>query len=349
MRLQSGTHPAQGVPGLKSLKLSPKSEMSQQLRAIVEDDFQAVNQYVIDQLYSEVELVESIGHYIVEAGGKRMRPLLVLLAAKSCGIEDNKHIPMAAVIEFIHTATLLHDDVVDMSTLRRGRPTVNAEWNNPSSVLVGDFIYSRAFQVLVRIGSLRIMEIIADTTNKIAEGEVLQLLAKSNPESSEADYMRVIENKTAILFKAAAECGAILAGADVEVSNRLGRFGMHIGTAFQLIDDVLDYRGDTEALGKNVGDDLAEGKPTLPLLYAMANCGPDDVTLVKQSLAAETVSPEQLQNVIKIVVDSGALDYTQSLAEAQAAAARACLAELPASGYRDSLMAMVDFAINRNS
>jgi octaprenyl-diphosphate synthase len=176
--------------------------MSQQLRAIVEDDFQAVNQYVIDQLYSEVELVESIGHYIVEAGGKRMRPLLVLLAAKSCGIEDNKHIPMAAVIEFIHTATLLHDDVVDMSTLRRGRPTVNAEWNNPSSVLVGDFIYSRAFQVLVRIGSLRIMEIIADTTNKIAEGEVLQLLAKSNPESSEADYMRVIENKTAILFKA---------------------------------------------------------------------------------------------------------------------------------------------------
>ncbi|HBJ90554.1 MAG TPA: octaprenyl diphosphate synthase, partial [Gammaproteobacteria bacterium] len=197
--------------------------MSQQLRAIVEDDFQAVNQYVIDQLYSEVELVESIGHYIVEAGGKRLRPLLVLLAAKSCGIEDNKHIPMAAVIEFIHTATLLHDDVVDMSTLRRGRPTVNAEWNNPSSVLVGDFIYSRAFQVLVRIGSLRIMEIIADTTNKIAEGEVLQLLAKSNPESSEADYMRVIENKTAILFKAAAECGAILAGADVDVSNRLGR------------------------------------------------------------------------------------------------------------------------------
>jgi octaprenyl-diphosphate synthase len=161
--------------------------------------------------------------------------------------------------------------------------------------------------------------------------------------------MRVIKNKTAILFKAAAECGAILAGADVAVSNRLGRFGMHIGTAFQLIDDVLDYRGDTEALGKNVGDDLAEGKPTLPLLYAMANCGPDDVTLVKQSLAAETVSPEQLQNVIKIVVDSGALDYTQSLAEAQAAESRACLAELPASGYRDSLMAMVDFAINRNS
>jgi octaprenyl-diphosphate synthase len=243
----------------------------------------------------------------------------------------------------------LHDDVVDMSTLRRGRPTVNAEWNNPSSVLVGDFIYSRAFQVLVRIGSLRIMEIIADTTNKIAEGEVMQLLAKSNPESTEADYMRVIENKTAILFKAAAECGAILAGAGVEVSDRLGRFGMHIGTAFQLIDDVLDYRGDTEALGKNIGDDLAEGKPTLPLLYAMANCGPDDATLVKQSLAAETVSPEQLQGVINIVADSGALDYTQSFAEAQAAEARACLAELSASGYRDSLMAMVDFAINRNS
>ena len=290
--------------------------MSQQLRDVVADDFKAVNQYVIDQLYSEVELVESIGHYIVEAGGKRMRPLLVLLAAKSCGIQHDKHIPMAAVIEFIHTATLLHDDVVDMSTLRRGRPTVNAEWNNPSSVLVGDFIYSRAFQVLVRIGSLRIMEIIADTTNKIAEGEVLQLLAKSNPESTEADYMRVIENKTAILFKAAAECGAILADADQDTADALGRFGMHIGTAFQLIDDVLDYRGDTEALGKNVGDDLAEGKPTLPLLYAMANSGPEAVDLIKRSLAAETVSPEQLQDVINIVVDSGALTYTQDLAEA---------------------------------
>ena len=182
--------------------------MSKQLRSVVSADFDAVNQFVIDQLYSEVELVESIGHYIVDAGGKRLRPLLVLLIAKACGIKTDKHIPMAAVIEFIHTATLLHDDVVDMSTLRRGRPTVNAAWNNPSSVLVGDFIYSRAFQVLVSIGNLSIMEIMANTTNKIAEGEVLQLLAKSNPQPSERDYMRVIENKTAVLFKAAAECGA---------------------------------------------------------------------------------------------------------------------------------------------
>lgn len=174
--------------------------MYQKLRAVVESDFLAVNDFIIDQLYSQVDLVENIGHYIVEAGGKRMRPLLVLLAARACNTGSDKHVPMAAVIEFIHTATLLHDDVVDMSTLRRGRPTVNAEWNNPSSVLVGDFIYSRAFQILVQIGDMRIMEIMADTTNKIAEGEVLQLIAKSNPNSSEADYMRVIENKTAILL-----------------------------------------------------------------------------------------------------------------------------------------------------
>ena len=240
--------------------------MSEQLRSVVSADFNAVNQFVIDQLYSEVELVESIGHYIVDAGGKRLRPLLVLLTAKACGIKTDQHISMAAVIEFIHTATLLHDDVVDMSTLRRGRPTVNAAWNNPSSVLVGDFIYSRAFQVLVSIGNLSIMEIMANTTNKIAEGEVLQLLAKSNPQPTERDYMRVIESKTAILFKAAAECGAILANAEAATADALGRFGMHIGTAFQLTDDVLDYQGEAETMGKNLGDDLAEGKSTLPLL-----------------------------------------------------------------------------------
>ena len=326
---------------------SLKSTMSEQLRSVVAADFLAVNQFVIDQLYSEVELVESIGHYIVDAGGKRLRPLLVLLTAKACGISTEQHIPMAAVIEFIHTATLLHDDVVDMSTLRRGRPTVNAAWNNPSSVLVGDFIYSRAFQVLVEIGDLRVMEIMANTTNKIAEGEVLQLLAKSNPQSNETDYMRVIENKTAILFRAAAECGAILAGADTTIAEALGRFGMHVGTAFQLIDDVLDYKGDTETMGKNLGDDLAEGKSTLPLLFAMNHCQANERDLIKTCLAADPSDNEQLQQVIDIVLDSGGITYTQEKAEQQANQAKSCLSLLPDSEYRESLDQMIQFALRR--
>lgn len=323
--------------------------MNMKLRSVVESDFLAVNDFIVDQLYSEVDLVENIGHYIVEAGGKRMRPLLVLLAARACGIKSDQHIAMAAVIEFIHTATLLHDDVVDMSSLRRGRPTVNAEWNNPSSVLVGDFIYSRSFQILVAIGDMKIMEIIADTTNKIAEGEVLQLLSKSNPDSSEADYMRVIENKTAILFQAAGECGAILAGADQAVAAALRKFGRHLGIAFQLIDDVLDYDGDTDELGKNVGDDLAEGKPTLPLVYAMQQADEGDLQLIRRSLLADKIDEQDLRDVIQIVGDSGALDYTRDLAEKQAEMARECLQAVPDSEYRRALHDMVDFSINRSS
>ncbi len=323
--------------------------MYQELRAVVESDFLAVNDFIVDQLYSEVDLVENIGHYIVDAGGKRMRPLLVLLTARACNIASEKHISMAAVIEFIHTATLLHDDVVDMSTLRRGRPTVNAEWNNPSSVLVGDFIYSRAFQILVKIGDMRIMEVIADTTNKIAEGEVLQLIAKSNPNSSEADYMRVIENKTAILFQAAAQSGAMLAGANPDTEDALKRYGRHLGIAFQLVDDVLDYAGDTSELGKNVGDDLAEGKPTLPLIHAMENSDGASKELIKQSLLADKLDSQTLKDVISIVGDSGALAYTRDLAEKEADAARACLHSLPDSEYRSTLSSLVDFAVERKS
>lgn len=284
--------------------------MYQDIRSVVESDFHAVNDFVVEQLYSEVNLVESIGHYIVEAGGKRMRPVLTLLAAKACDIDSNQHIPMAAVIEFIHTATLLHDDVVDMSTLRRGRPTVNAEWNNPSSVLVGDFIYSRAFQILVKIGDMRIMEIIADTTNRIAEGEVLQLITKNNPNASEESYMQVIESKTAILFQAAAQCGALLGNAAPEIENSLKKFGMHIGTAFQLVDDVLDYAGETEDLGKNIGDDLAEGKPTLPLIYAMNQDNGSHKKLIQDALKSEVLPTETLEDVIDIVRSSGGLAYT---------------------------------------
>ena len=323
--------------------------MYQQIRSLVESDFNAVNQYIIDQLHSEVPLVENIGHYIVEAGGKRLRPILVLLAARCCGITQDTHIPLAAVIEFIHTATLLHDDVVDMSSLRRGRPTVNAEWNNPSSVLVGDFIYSRAFQILVQIGDMHIMQIIADTTNKIAEGEVLQLISKNNPATSEQNYMRVIQDKTAILFQAAAQCGAILAAADSNTETSLRNFGNHLGIAFQLIDDVLDYAGDSEALGKNIGDDLAEGKPTLPLIYTMKNASASQLELIKSCLKDESVAQQSFSEVIQIVRGSGALDYTIQRAEKQAQEALNCLEVLAPSEFRDALATMVKFAVQRSN
>lgn len=323
--------------------------MYQKIRAVVESDFLAVDQYIVDQLHSDVPLVENIGHYIVEAGGKRLRPLLVLLTARCCSIQSEKHIPMAAVIEFIHTATLLHDDVVDMSTLRRGRPTVNEEWNNPSSVLVGDFIYSRAFQILVRIGDMRIMQLIADTTNKIAEGEVLQLISKHNPTSSEQSYMQVIQDKTAILFKAAAQCGAILGGASTDTEQALTRFGMHLGTAFQLVDDVLDYAGDSSKLGKNIGDDLAEGKPTLPLIYAMANGTAEQAHLIRQSLSEEAVPNALLEEVITIVQSSGALEYTRQLASQHAQHSLDCLETIAASTFRDALETMANFSVVRNN
>ncbi|MBL4820005.1 MAG: polyprenyl synthetase family protein [Gammaproteobacteria bacterium] len=321
--------------------------MYQQIRSSVEADFEAVNQFVIDRLHSDVALVESIGHYIVDAGGKRMRPIMVLLSAHACGYNDRDHIKLAAVIEFIHTATLLHDDVVDMSTMRRGRPTANNQWSNPSSVLVGDFIYSRAFQVLVSLGSLRIMEIIADTTNKIAEGEVLQLINKHNVDITEADYLKVIHNKTAILFQAAAQCGAILANAPAKIEQGLRDFGLHVGKAFQLIDDVLDYAGDSAAMGKNIGDDLAEGKPTLPLIFAMKHSSDADSRLIKDALKISGL--DSLEKIISIVNTSGGIEYTRQLAEAEVGKARACLTDLPPSQYRDALEAMAELAINRTS
>jgi octaprenyl-diphosphate synthase len=323
--------------------------MYQQIRSLIQTDLDKVNQFIVDQLYSDVALVESIGHYIVDAGGKRLRPMLVLLTARACGVKSDQHINMAAVIEFIHTATLLHDDVVDMSTLRRGRPTVNAQWNNPSSVLVGDFIYSRAFQVLVKIGDMRIMEIMADTTNKIAEGEVLQLISKSNPNSTEELYMQVIQNKTAILFEAAAKSGAMLSGADQKSVSAMAEFGLQLGLAFQLIDDALDYIGDADELGKNVGDDLAEGKSTLPLIYTMAHGSSADRDLIQQSLRAESLTPQQLQEVIALVKNSGALEYTQELASTKTTAAVKALEALPNSEYKTALKDLVEFSLNRKT
>ena len=323
--------------------------MYQAIRNAVNDDMDAVDDYIVEQLHSQVPLVENIGHYIVDAGGKRLRPILVLLAARCCGSETPAPIALASVIEFIHTATLLHDDVVDMSSLRRGRPTVNAEWNNPSSVLVGDFIYSRAFQLLVGIGDMRIMEIMADTTNKIAEGEVLQLINKHNPASTVQSYMQVIHNKTAILFEAAAHCGAILANADATTQDALRLFGLHIGTAFQLIDDALDYDGDAVSLGKNVGDDLAEGKPTLPLIHAMTQCSEPEAKLIRECLSNKTpLLPDTLAQVISIIRESGSLEYTRAKAQEQATLANSKLSLLPPSVHRDALHILAEFSAARD-
>lgn len=321
--------------------------MQKNIRAAVASDFEAVNAFIVDQLHSNVDLVENIGHYIINAGGKRMRPILVLLAARGCGAAGDAPVKLAAVIEFIHTATLLHDDVVDMSAMRRGRPTANAQWNNPSSVLVGDFIYSRAFQILVSLGHIGIMQVIADTTNTIAEGEVLQLLNKHRTDISEAEYMRVISDKTAVLFEAAAHCGAMIAGADNAVQQALKAAGRHIGLAFQLVDDALDYDGNAEELGKNVGDDLAEGKPTLPLIHALKHADEQDRELIRQSIL--NGGTDRLQDVVRIVHSCGGLEYTRQLAQQHAAAAVEKIMLLPDSPFRTALLQMSELAVARVS
>lgn len=321
--------------------------MHKNIRAAVATDFEAVNAFIVEQLHSNVDLVENIGHYITEAGGKRMRPVLVLLGARSCGATGDTAVKLAAVIEFIHTATLLHDDVVDMSSMRRGRPTANEQWNNPSSVLVGDFIYSRAFQILVSIGHIGVMQVIADTTNTIAEGEVLQLLNKHRVDTTEADYMRVINDKTAVLFEAAAYCGAMIADADETLQQALKAAGRHIGLAFQLVDDALDYDGSAEELGKNIGDDLAEGKPTLPLIFALQHASAEDQKIIRQSII--TGGTERLTDVVRIVHSCGALDYTRKLARQHADLAVEKIMLLPDSSYRTALLQMSELAVARIS
>jgi octaprenyl-diphosphate synthase len=313
---------------------------------VVADDFSEVNDLIIRQLYSDVGLVENIGHYLIEAGGKRLRPLMVLLCARALGYTGKHHLDLAAVIEFIHSATLLHDDVVDTSTLRRGRPTANAEWGNAPSVLVGDFLYSRAFQMMVAIGNMDIMTILSRTTNIIAEGEVQQLVNAKDPDLTEAGYLQVIEKKTAVLFAAACEVGAVVAGADVSTRKALSQYGMEVGIAFQLVDDALDYKGDAEALGKNVGDDLAEGKPTLPLIHAMAKAPGADRELIRNAISQGDAS--QLSQVVAIVEATGAMEYTLAAARAAVARALEALTALPDSRFRTALADVAEFATGRN-
>lgn len=315
------------------------------IRACVADEFERVNQLIIDQLQSNVDLVENIGHYIVDAGGKRLRPLLALLAAQALDEADDQAITFAAVVEFIHTATLLHDDVVDISTLRRGRPTANAHFGNASSVLVGDFIYTRAFQLMVQLANMELLDHMADTTNIIAEGEVLQLVRAGNPSVTEAQYLEVIERKTAALFGAACKGPAILKGHPAEMQQALENYGRHLGIAFQMVDDVLDYTGDPETTGKQVGDDLNEGKPTLPLIHTMTVGSDDDAALIKSALAEK--SSEQLDEVIAAVKRSGGIDYTQSQAQQHRQHALSALNHLPDSPAKSALAALADLAVDR--
>ncbi len=315
------------------------------IRAPVADDLCAVDALIRQQLHSEVALINQVAAYIIDGGGKRLRPMVTLLAARACAYGGRDHIAAAAIVEFIHTATLLHDDVVDESSLRRGRQTANALWGNQASVLVGDFLYSRSFQMMVGIGQMQIMEILADTTNTIAEGEVMQLLNCRDPDTTQERYLRIIYCKTAKLFEAAAQLGAVLAGRPREEELALGRYGLHLGTAFQLIDDALDYSASSAELGKNIGDDLAEGKPTLPLIHAMQHGTSEQVRMIREAI--EHGGLEQLDIVTQAIESTGALDYTTRLAVAEAEQAVAHLASLPDSSARDALIGLAHFAVNR--
>jgi octaprenyl-diphosphate synthase len=316
------------------------------IRAPITADLVAIDAVIRQRLASDVVLIRTVANYIVESGGKRLRPALLLLAANACGAEGPAKHELAAVIEFIHTATLLHDDVVDESSLRRGRNTANAEFGNAASVLVGDFLYSRAFQMMVGVGSLRVMAVLADATNVIAEGEVLQLLNIHDPDTDEESYLRVIRYKTAKLFQAATRVGAILGDASPAVESALADYGMHLGTAFQLVDDVLDYSGDYHEMGKNLGDDLAEGKPTLPLIYTMRAGTSDERAVVRQAI--EHGGKADLERVVAAIHRVGALDYARAKAREEAAIATSRLEALAGSACRDSLLQLAHFSVERN-
>lgn len=315
-------------------------------QALLVDDMAEVDRVIRARLHSEVVLVRQVSEYIIHSGGKRLRPALVVMAAKALGYDGSHHHEMAAVVEFIHTATLLHDDVVDSSDMRRGRDTANALFGNAASVLVGDFLYSRAFQMMVGVHNMRVMEVLSEATNVIAEGEVLQLMNCNDPDIDESAYLQVIRYKTAKLFEAAGRLGAIVNGSSREVEDALGNYGMHLGTAFQIVDDVLDYSGDRELIGKNVGDDLAEGKPTLPLLFAMKHGSEEEAQVIRNAILEGDAS--QFQQILGIVQGTGALQHAHRQAEAEADVARQSLAILPDSQYKTALLELATFAVTRD-
>ena len=317
-----------------------------QLYALIGPDMQAVDSVIRKRLHSDVVLVRQVAEYIIQSGGKRLRPALVLLSAGAMGYRGAHHHDLAAVVEFIHTATLLHDDVVDESALRRGRDTANAMFGNAASVLVGDFLYSRAFQMMVEVDDMRVMRVLSDATNIIAEGEVLQLMNCHDADVDEARYLQVIRYKTAKLFEAAAQLGAILGKATPEIESGLAAYGMHLGTAFQIIDDVLDYSGAEAETGKHLGDDLAEGKPTLPLIFVMQKGSPEQAALVRNAI--EQGGREQFPEVLAAVRSSGALEHARKAAAAESVRAADAISALPASQYKDSLLQLSAFAVSRS-
>lgn len=313
---------------------------------LIAEDMLAVNAVIRERLHSDVTLIRQVAEYIISSGGKRLRPALLILVAGACGYQGRAHHELAAVVEFIHTATLLHDDVVDDSSMRRGRATANAAFGNPASVLVGDFLYSRAFQMMVGVQDMRVMEVLADATNTIAEGEVLQLMSIHNTSITEDEYLRVVRSKTAKLFEAAGRLGGIISGVSSELEQALASYGAHIGTAFQLVDDILDYSGELEHTGKNIGDDLAEGKVTLPLIFTMSHAKRGQQDLIRKAVASPTET--DFEPVVAAMRECGALDYARSRAVAESRLATAALESLPNSKHRDCLLELAAFAVNRN-
>ena len=316
------------------------------IKNLTTSEAKAVDQLIINELSSDVILINQMGHYIVGNGGKRLRPMLLLLAAKALGNVTDNHLILAAVIEFIHTATLLHDDVVDESDLRRGKESANVVWGNAATVLVGDYLYSSAFEMMVRTDNMRVMEILSKTTTAIAEGEVLQLLNCNNPETTESKYLEVIARKTAILFSAATRLSAVIIGATPEVEEGLAQYGQHLGIAFQLIDDVLDYKSSPEDLGKNLGDDLAEGKPTLPLIYAIQNGSEEEANVIVEAI--QNGNRDAFNDVYAIVQKTQAIAYTEQRADEEAEKAINALNVLPASEYKEALILLAKFSVQRN-
>ncbi|UHD14894.1 polyprenyl synthetase family protein [Thiocapsa bogorovii] len=315
------------------------------LRQPVAEDVKAVDALILRRLRSDVVLINQIGNYIVNSGGKRLRPLSVLLASRACGYSGDRHIDIAAVVEFIHTATLLHDDVVDASELRRNRETANVVWGNDASVLVGDFLYSRAFEMMVDVGNMRVMDILSHATNRIAEGEVLQLLNTRDPDTGQGRYMEVITRKTATLFEAGVRLGAVLAGSNPGVEEAAASYGLNLGIAFQLIDDALDYSPANAELGKNVGDDLDEGKPTLPVIRAMEVGTPDQKLLLRKAI--EEGGREHMESVVAVIASTDAITYTKRLAEDYADQAKRALRAFPPCPATEALATLADFSVDR--
>jgi octaprenyl-diphosphate synthase len=318
----------------------------QSIQSLIKQDMVSVDAMIQSRLQSDVVLINQVGHYIVNSGGKRLRPIIAILAARACGYQGDAHINLATIIEFIHTATLLHDDVVDNSDMRRGRETANNLWGNEASVLVGDFLYTRSFEMMVEMDSMRLMQILSHTTNVIAEGEVLQLLNCNDPDTTEARYLEVIHHKTAKLFEAAGQLGAVINNCDEQTEQAMAKYAMHLGSAFQLVDDLLDYSESSDTIGKNIGDDLAEGKPTLPLIYAMQHGDATQANIIRTAI--ENGDRSQIDSVIEIIQQTGAITYTSQAAKNEAVLAKSMLDCIADSDYKTALLSLADFAVERS-